>query len=354
MAITNFVPELWSAAVLMPFEANLVYGQPGCVNRDYEGQIRQQGDTVHVTSITRPTVRTYDKTTDLTTEDVADTGDSMTIDQGDYFSFRINDIDRVQAAGNFQSPALQEAGQGMAEKVDSFLSKTMAAGATNRLSVQAISTGTPAGAYNTLIKLRTKLTKAKVPQAGRWVAVDPDFYGVLLRDDRFVRVDASGTSEGLRNGLVGRAAGFDILESNTTPSAVRTVSDAVTTSSSKTLTSATAKFTQADVGALVDDGGTAITTGTTIASVESATSVTMSANSKAAGTGIDLTIGTENSQLLIAGVNAATSLAVQITETEALRSEVRFADIVRGLQVYGGKVFRPSGLAVVATVITES
>lgn len=354
MAITNFIPELWSAAVLMPFEANLVYGQPSCVNRDYEGQIRQQGDTVHVSTIARPTIRPYDKTTDLTTEDVADDSDSLVIDQGDYFSFRVNDVDRVQAAGNFQSPATQEAGQGMAEQVDTFLSGRMAAGAGNRLGVQSLTVATPTAAYNLLIKLRTKLTNAHVPAAGRFVAVNPEFYGLLLQDDRFVRVDASGTSEGLRNGLVGRAAGFDVLEAATTPSAVRIVDDAVTTSSSKTLTSATAKFTQSDVGALLDDGGTAITTGTTIASVESATSVTMSANSKAAGTGIELRIGTEGSKQLIAGIPAATSLAMQITETEALRSEVRFADVVRGLQVYGGKVFRPSGLVVSPVVITES
>lgn len=351
MAITNFIPELWSAAVLLPFEANLVYGQPTCVNRDYEGQIRQQGDTVHVSSIARPTIRNYDKTTDLTTEDVNDTGDSLVIDQGDYFSFRVNDVDRVQAAGNFQSPATQEAGQGMAEEVDTFLSGRMAAGASNRLGVQSLSAATPGGAYNTLIKLRTALTNAKVPNAGRWTAVNPEFYGLLLQDDRFVRVDASGTSEGLRNGLVGRAAGFDILEAATTPSAVRTVSDAVTTSASKTLTSATANFTQSDVGALVDDGNTAITTGTTIASVESSTSVTLSANAKAAGSGIDLSIGTDGSKLLIAGTSAATSLAMQITETEALRSEVRFADVVRGLQVYGGKVFRPSALVVAPVVV---
>lgn len=354
MAITNFIPELWSAAVQMPFEANLVYGQPLCVNRDYEGEIKQQGDTVHVTSIARPTIRPYDKSTDLTTEDVADSGDSLVIDQGDYFSFRVNDVDKVQAAGNFQGPATQEAGQGMAEEVDTFLSGRMAAGATNRLGVQTIASATPASAYNTLIKLRTKLTNAKVPNVGRWVAVNPEFYGVLLRDDRFVRVDASGTDEGLRNGLVGRAAGFDILESNTTPSAVRTVADAVTTSTSPILTSATANFTQADVGALLNDGDVKVTAGTTIASVQSATSVTMSANSKAAGTGISLTIGTPESKLLIAGVATATSLAMQITETEALRSEVRFADVIRGLQVYGGKVFRPTGLAVAPVVVTES
>lgn len=354
MAITHFVPELWSAAVLLPFEKNLVYGQPQCVNRDYEGEIKQMGDTVHVSSITRPTIRKYVKTSDLTTEDVADAGDSLAIDQGDYFSFRVNDVDRVQAAGDFQGPATQEAGQGMAETVDTFLSGVMSAGAGNRLGVQSLSSSSTTDAYATLIALRTSLTNASVPNAGRWVAVPPEFYGLLLNDDRFVRVDASGTSDGLRNAVVGRAAGFDVLETSTAPSGVRTVTDAATSgTASKKLTSATAEFSPSDVGALVDDGGTNITAGTTIAAYVSATEVTMSANAKAsAASGVTVTIGTAGSKQVIAGVGSATSLAVQITETEALRSEARFADVVRGLQIYGGHVFRPSGLVVASTVIS--
>jgi len=346
MSISNFVPELWSAAVLVPRESALVFGQPSCVNRDYEGEIKQQGDTVHVTSIGDPTVRTYDKTTDLTEEDLSDSSDELVIDQGDYFNFRVNDVDRVQAAGNFQTPATMRAGYKMAAQIDSFLSGLMLAGADddNRMEVQSISKSSPEDAYNLIVDLGVLLDEADEPEAGRFVVVSPSFHGVLRRDDRFIRQDASGTTDGLRNALVGRAAGFDILKSNRAPG-VRTVSDAVTTASSKTLTSATAKFTQNDVGALVDDGGTKITTGTTIASVESATSVTMSANAAAAGTGIALTIGSTGQSLVIAGTADATSLAVQITEVEALRSQTRFADKIRGLQVYGAKVFRPKGLA---------
>ncbi len=37
MAITNFIPELWSANILLELQKNLVYGS--AVNRDYEGDI---------------------------------------------------------------------------------------------------------------------------------------------------------------------------------------------------------------------------------------------------------------------------------------------------------------------------
>ena len=38
MAITNFIPEVWSAAILEALRAKLVF--PSLCNRDYEGDIR--------------------------------------------------------------------------------------------------------------------------------------------------------------------------------------------------------------------------------------------------------------------------------------------------------------------------
>ena len=38
MAINNFIPQVWSARLLANLQKNLVYGQAGVVNRDYEGR----------------------------------------------------------------------------------------------------------------------------------------------------------------------------------------------------------------------------------------------------------------------------------------------------------------------------
>nr|MDQ2877268.1 coat protein [Actinomycetota bacterium] len=64
MAITNFIPKLWSSAVQLPFVKNLIYTQTSVANHEYEGQIRQMGDTVNITTIGDPTINTYDKTVD--------------------------------------------------------------------------------------------------------------------------------------------------------------------------------------------------------------------------------------------------------------------------------------------------
>lgn len=287
MAIENFIPELWSAAVQLPFEKALVFGQPTVVNRQHEGTIRQQGDTVNVTTIGAPTIREYDKTADLTIEDVSDGTVKLTIDQGDYFAFRVNDVDRVQAAGDFEGPATSQAGQGLRDKVDQHIASlfNVAAGsggphADNRLGNVSVINGTGTGkpgdtqttAWNVLVDLQNRLNKKSVPMDGRYAIIDPDFLSALENDPRFSRVDASGSPETLRNGIVGRAAGFDILMSNNTVKAA-------------------------------------------------------------------------SRSLVVAGVPGALSFANQLVETEALRSQARFADIVRGLNVYGAKLFRPEGVA---------
>lgn len=66
------------------------------------------------------------------------------------------------------------------------------------------------------------------------------------------------------------------------------VTDGVTTSSSPTLTSATAGWAASDVGKAITGAG--IPAGTTIQAVGSVTSITMSANATASGTGVGLTI----------------------------------------------------------------
>ena len=68
----DFTPEIWSAMMLESLKKNLVYGDPSVVNRDYEGEISAQGDTVHIRSISRPTISNYTKGATLTYETLTD------------------------------------------------------------------------------------------------------------------------------------------------------------------------------------------------------------------------------------------------------------------------------------------
>lgn len=216
MALT-FIPEVWSATMLVSLKKNLVFGQPGVVNRDYEGEITGQGDTVKIRSMGRPTVATYTKnSTTITPETLTDAQRALYIDQAKYFAFEVDDIDRAQSPGGELEAALVEAMYGLRDVADQYIASLYTGAASaNQLGTVAVTTA--ALAYTQLRKLSVKLDEANVPQEGRWVVVPPWYHGLLLEDDRFVRVDASGTDQGLRNGFIGRALNFDVLKSNNAP-----------------------------------------------------------------------------------------------------------------------------------------
>lgn len=238
MAITRFRPEIWSAQLLVGLRKSLVYGGPGIVNRDYEGEIRQAGDTVRITSISDPTINDYvANSTTIVPETLTDAQRTLLIDQCKYFAFEVDDVDARQAIGNVIPEAMSRAAYKLADIADQFIAGLYtgvqsANIATAVTSIVAATDTTWHLAYDAvLVPLKVVLDEANVPTMGRYVVIPPWLHGIMLRDPRFVRVDESGTSEGLRNGQVGRAAGFDILLSNNVPvnGAVYTVQAGIST-----------------------------------------------------------------------------------------------------------------------------
>lgn len=222
MAINSFIPEVWSTSLLESLKKTLVYG--GITNRDYEGEISQSGDTVRITSISRPTVGTYTPgSTTITPEQLVDAQRTLVIDQCKYWAFEVDDVDARQAAGDLIGPATREAAFALADVVDQYIAGLY----TGIQSANAITTPVTVTGESTeewtrvwddiLVPLAVLLDEANVPREGRFAVIPPWLQGGLIRDDRFVRLDASGSPEALRNGQVGRAAGFDILLSNNCP-----------------------------------------------------------------------------------------------------------------------------------------
>lgn len=272
MSINRFRPEVWSAVLLKATETALVFGSPMVVNRDYEGDISQAGDTVHITSVGDPTVGDYTTGQTITYEDLQDAGQTMLIDQQQHYAFKVDDVDKRQAKGDVMSEAMRRAAYRMAKRVDTYVAGLYTGvPSANAITTTAITTGDLA--YDNLIALGVKLDEADVPEEGRYAIVPSWYYGLLLKNDKFVRVDASGGSAGLRNGLVGMIDNMEIRKSNQC------------------------------INVTGDD------------------------------------------YIVQAGVNAAISMAQQITEVEALRLQTTFADAVRGLEVYGAKLVRPDHIA---------
>jgi len=284
MAINNFIPTIWSARLLSNLNAALVYAQPAVVNRDYEGDIREAGDTVRINTLGPVTIGAYTKNANMAAvQELTDATQLLTISQADYFNFQIDDIDRRQQQPKVMDQAMRNAALALADTADQWLAGIMWAGVPAANTQGAVGAGLACGygggetnPYIALLNASIDLDEANVPRAGRWAIVPPWFHGYLLMDARFVGSGSETADSRGVNGLVGRAAGFDIYMSNNVPFAA----------------------------------------------------------------------GPQEYKILL-GTNYATSYAEQINSVEAYRPELRFADAVKGLHLYGARVVYPSALALI-------
>lgn len=277
MANNYFVPEVWSASILENFHNQAVL--TGLTNREYEGELKS-GSEIHIAGIVDIKIKDYKtgvipasgggKQPRTTAPDtVANTGVDMVIDQEKSFDFLVDDIDRAQSNKSFDKYT-ESAGIGLVEDAESFLTGLVS---TQGTATTGIATPTDwASAYNVALALRGKLTDAKVPQAGRVLLVNGKFESLLLSDgSKLTAFDKSNTTEGLREAIIGRLLGFDVV-----------------------------------VSPWMD-------------------------NAKPMAIGFH---------------KPSVAYVSQISEIESMRAENTFADRVRGLHVYGGKVLRPTAVQV--------
>lgn len=217
-SVATFIPEFWARALLSSLKKAHVFAAPGVVNRNYEGEISEAGDTVRINSVGRPTISTYTpNSTTITPEKLTTAQRSLVIDQAKYFAFEIDDVDRRQVQGDVMAEGMDEAAYALSDVADLYVESIIRSGvqAANALGTISLATSTPEDVYDDLlIPLKVVLDEADVPMEGRYCIIPPWVHGRLLRDDRFVHADKSGNAGTLRNGVAGDAAGFSIRVSN--------------------------------------------------------------------------------------------------------------------------------------------
>lgn len=220
MAITNFVPEIWSARVAEALQDTSVLAP--LFTSEYEGDANK-GNQVHITGVIPPTVNNYatgaggnPRTT--VAEDIDDDGDTILINQEKSFDFNVDDIDRVQASGSFESWTTA-AGRALGEDADTFIGTRVTAGGVDATAAVETAVGgavnTPARAWNCARELRKRMNKAKVPMSERFLVMNAEFEALFLDNDaKLMSVDTSGTPAGLREAILGRILGFTLVVSN--------------------------------------------------------------------------------------------------------------------------------------------
>lgn len=216
MSVKNFIPQIWSARLLAHLDKIHVYA--GLVNRDYEGEIKQFGDTVKINQIGDITIKKYTGAKIDDPDELTGEQNTLVIDQANYFNFAIKDVDNAQTNPKLMNEAMARAAYGLNDTVDSLLAGIMVAGAAGAIgSDESPFVPTKDDAYDLLVDLGTELTEKNVPLLGRWVVVPPFYHGLLQKDSRFVGNGTDVNMAILQGGHIGAAAGFQIYVSNNVP-----------------------------------------------------------------------------------------------------------------------------------------
>lgn len=230
MSIANFVPSVMATDILRALDTLLVYASPSIINTDYEGDISNVGDSVRINMLGDVTVKDYTKGNAIDApEDLTDAQLTLYIDQAKYFNFAVNDIDKWQAQPGLREEAARRAAYGLRKALDSFVAAQYTDIDTGNFvgsTGSAITgfSGDSKKAYKQLTLLKQKLDDTDTPEDGRFVVVPTWYEGYLLNDDRVISYGTAGNvsrmQEGFKaadNGLIGRAAGFDVYRSTQVP-----------------------------------------------------------------------------------------------------------------------------------------
>ena len=335
----NFSPTIYSKQVQVAFrKASTI---EAITNNDYFGEIANMGDSVRIIKEPEVSVQNYARGTQITAQELADEDFTLVVDQANYFAFKIDDIENAQSHVNFMQMASDRAAYRLRDQYDqdvlAYLTGFQQAnkhenGSVARTTAPGTKAVTAAGADELLASMKLKkgsfgnittasagehsiplaarlpgatalptdvasplmviarmarlLDQQFVDSQGRWLVVDPVFVELLKDEDsRLLNADFGGS--GLQNGLViNNLHGFRVYVSNNLPK---------------------------------------IGTG--------------------AGTSGAANQNT-NYGIIVAGQEAAVASAQQITKTETYRDPDSFADIVRGMHVYGRKILKPEALVV--------
>ena len=271
-AYSAFIPQIWSKKLNTMLEKNCVMMQ--CVNRNYEGDIANQGDKVKIITPADVAISTVGSDS-ISYSELEPTSTELTIDQKKYFAFKINDVAQAQANQDIMTAHLESARRAIEEVQDSFLLGMHTDVAENNIvgSEESAVVLNKSTIYSKFVELAMKLKNANALTGNKkpWVIINPTIESYLLQSTEFIGAH-NVADETIREGAIGRIAGMDVLVSTN-------------------LTSVSGVF------------------------------------------------------YVLAGTNDAITFASQLARIESLRDKDSFADLVRGLYLYGAKTVQPNALA---------
>jgi len=209
MSLDHFIPTIWSKVILDTFETSHVMAK--LCNRDYEGDIKEQGNTVKINSIGNVNVSAYTKnSTTLTIQELQSAQTVLLIDQARYFDFGVDDVDAAQMNVSVMTKAMTKAAYAISQEIDVAIAGLYGS-AANTITDASFDS---ALALDTVMLANQYLSEAGVPKNGRWLVLPPWAISKLVMAKLLNTEGSVNANYEWANGFVGRMGGFNIFESN--------------------------------------------------------------------------------------------------------------------------------------------
>jgi hypothetical protein len=235
-----FRPEFWAKELLRNLDNSGV--MLDCVNRDYEGEIKNAGDTVHIQKAGDVTVSTYSTSTPMNYDALTGETDTLVVDQHKYWGFLVPDIDKVQANVPLAQKYLQRAKKEISNVKDAYLLGLAQAGVAsgNQLGTVAL---TAANIYGTCVALFEKLARANaIDDAGLgedgkrpFLILPPEVISIVKQSDEAKHATTLG-DQTIRKGAIMQFAGFDIKQSTVFPAPTTTTAQTIIAGTTEAIT----------------------------------------------------------------------------------------------------------------------
>jgi len=205
----NFIPELWSNAILDYAERK--FSLRNQVS-DFSGMLAGGGDTLHIPKVTEETASAKSADTAVTYSANTDGKIDLSVDQHHYEAKRIEDIVRVQESADLFNMYARSMGYAIAKKVENYIAVDTIQSATGNDT--ALSTD------NQLTAALLRSGLVKLMDAGHdytdgetFLYSSPEVYSYLLGLDEFVHFDKRGDEAGQVKGKVGDVYGMPVIVS---------------------------------------------------------------------------------------------------------------------------------------------
>ena len=210
-----FIPEFWSKKLNKKLDDVGVMND--CVNKDYEGEIKQCGDKVNIQEVGDINILDHEADTALIYQDLTATDLALEIDQEKYFAFKVNDVTKAQANQKLTDKYIARAAFAIEMIKDTFLlSKRADVDAANVVPAKSL---TKDNVYQMFVELKKCLrTSNAISQKGKdaagrrpWAVVNPDIEALILLSPEMKDRGSALADKTIREGTVYDFCGFDVM-----------------------------------------------------------------------------------------------------------------------------------------------